>query len=332
MAAWKAKDYQGILFVGDPHVASFAPGYRRDNYPETVIEKLSFAMNYARQHNLMPVILGDLFHVPRNNPNYLLVELIRLFKPLIPWVLLGNHDKHEARFTPDVSIAVLEEAGVIRLIKDDGPVDVVSVCGRSILLGASPDWTPLPAEVSEDDRRKCDLVVWISHHNLLFDEIIEDTPGPQPRIKGFDLREIPGVDVVVNGHLHKPRPPVQKGKTLWLNPGSLVRIIRSASIKDVKPSITALLYNGEQPYFETIDVPHKPFEEVFYPFPEPGEFYIETVDGESRFIRGLENLALRRTAEGIGLRQFLEVNLNMADPVDKEIWELYQEAVSNESK
>jgi DNA repair exonuclease SbcCD nuclease subunit len=329
MTTREIEDYQGILFVGDPHVASFAPGYRRDEYVRTVLEKLAFAMDFAKQNNLLPVILGDLFHVPRNNPNFLLVELIQLFRPIVPWVLLGNHDKHEARFTPDVSIAVLEAAGAIRLIKKEGPVDVVSICGRRILIGASPDWTPLPTMV---DHCGYEMVMWITHHNLLFDAEIDDTPSPQSKGKGFDLREIPGVDVVINGHLHKPRQPVRKGNTLWLNPGSLVRIIRSASVRDVKPLVTVFSYNSGEPSFEAVTVPHRPFDEVFYPLTDVEGFNEEVANGESRFIRGLENLALRRTAEGIGLMEFLKMNLNMKDPVDREIWELYLEVVHGESE
>ncbi len=47
------------------------------------------------------------------------------------------------------------------------------------------------------------------------------------------------------------------------------------------------------------------------------------------FIRGLENLALRKTSEGVGLRAFLEANLMSENPVDKIIWELYEEIMQH---
>lgn len=322
------KSYDGILFIGDPHVASFAPGHRRDEYMKTVVGKLEFCMSLAREKDLLPVILGDLFHVPRNNPNALLVELIRIFKPVVPWVLLGNHDKHEARFTPDVSIAVLEAAETIRLIKDPGPVDVVFVNGKRVLVGASPDWTPLPKVVDPDGS---DFVIWLSHHNLLFDEF-DDVPDQQFRGRSFELREIPGVDVIVNGHLHRPRPPVRTGNTLWFNPGSLVRIIRTPFVMDLKPSVTVFGFRNGEPYFDPVVVPHGSFDEVFYPFSDLNADNSNILDEESRFIRGLENLALRRTAEGVGLREFLRINLNFDDPVDVEIWKLYKEVMADEEK
>lgn len=326
--ACENRNYDGILFIGDPHIASFAPGHRKDEYTETVLGKLDFSIDLAKRRNLLPVILGDLFHVPRNNPNSLIVELILLFKPVVPWVLLGNHDKHEARFTSDVSMAILEASGAIRLLKDYGPVDVVSVCGKRVLIGASPDWTPLPEKV---DIKDCDLTLWLTHHDLLFDKIDELADG-ESRRKSFELQEIPGVDVVVNGHLHKPRPPVWEGGTLWLNPGSIVRIVRSPSIKDMKPSVTILYLERGEICLESVVVPHKSFDEVFYPLPDTENVDQEIMDGESRFIRGLENLAIRRTAEGIGLRDFLEMNLKFDDPIDQEVWKLYQEVMINERK
>ena len=89
----------------------------------------------------------------------------RLFRPLKPWVLVGNHDKHEARLTRDVSLAVLQAAGVIKLLAEAGPVGEVRVGGRKVLIGASPDWTPLPTGV---DRQEVDFVVWVTHHDLKF--------------------------------------------------------------------------------------------------------------------------------------------------------------------
>ena len=69
-------DYNGLLFIGDPHLATRAPGWRRDEYPQTVLAKLRWCVEYARQHRLPTVILGDLFHYPREISNQLLVEVL----------------------------------------------------------------------------------------------------------------------------------------------------------------------------------------------------------------------------------------------------------------
>jgi hypothetical protein len=84
---------------------------------------------------------------------------------------------------------------------------------------------------------------------------------------------------------------------------------------------------------ETVEVPHLPFEQVFPPLSD-----MDGSDGaqddlpvdESLFIKGLENLALRRSTEGVGLQAFLESNLKKEDPVDKIIWELFEEVMNDE--
>jgi hypothetical protein len=140
-------------------VAASPPGYRLDDYAQAILGKLAVSLEIAREHNFLPLILGDLFHLPRNSPNSLLVALIELFRPNHPFVLVGNHDKHEARLTRDVSLAVIEAAQVIRLIDRAGPVCSLLVAGSRVLLGASPDWTPLPRQVDPEGH---DLVIWLA--------------------------------------------------------------------------------------------------------------------------------------------------------------------------
>ncbi len=308
------KEYAGILFIGDPHLAASPPGFRLDDYAETVLGKLAFSLEVSATHRYLPIILGDLFHVPRDNPNSLLVALIEMFRRHVPWVLVGNHDKYEARLTRDVSLAVLDAAGVIRLLDCEGPVASVTVSGRKVLIGASPDWAPIPDAVNPDDN---DYVIWLTHHDLAF-------PGYESA--RTNLREIPGVDLVVNGHIHTPKPPQRFGQTLWLNPGSLTRISRSPYTRDLKPVITAWVPTKSD--FEVFDAPHQPFDEIFPAFDTADTSDYAPLD-ESMFIRGLENLALRKTSEGVGLRAFLEANLTSENPVDTIIWGLYEEIMQH---
>lgn len=305
--------YGGILFIGDPHVMATPPGHRLDEYRRTVFEKLRFSLDLARTRNALPIILGDLFHVPRDNPNSLLVDLIELFRFSKPWVLVGNHDKYEARLTRDVSLAVLDAAGAIRLLDQPGPVATVVVDGSRVLVGAAPDWTKLPASIERGDH---DAVVWVSHHDLNF---------PDYESGKVRLRKIPGIDLVVNGHIHTPKPRQQRGQTLWINPGSIVRISRSRYTRNITPVVT--LWTPDDHGLESIVVPHRPFDEVFPALPEDDDSGDILLD-QSMFIKGLENLALRRTSEGVGLKSFLDDNLTREDEIDRIIWDLYEEVVS----
>jgi hypothetical protein len=37
--------FQGILCIGDPHLCTWAPGYRKDDYPKAVLNKLGGRWN-----------------------------------------------------------------------------------------------------------------------------------------------------------------------------------------------------------------------------------------------------------------------------------------------
>src|SRR2546430_16995407 len=88
------RDLAGMLFVGDPHLSTRAPGWRKDDYPQAVLGKLRWCVKYAREHRLLMVLLGDLFHHPRDISNQLLVELLGLLEEPA-WAVAGNNDCHQ---------------------------------------------------------------------------------------------------------------------------------------------------------------------------------------------------------------------------------------------
>ena len=72
----------GILIIGDPHLSSRNPGFRKDNYSQVILGKVDFALEYSMKHNLLPVFLGDIFDCPRSNSNTLITELVRLLSKI----------------------------------------------------------------------------------------------------------------------------------------------------------------------------------------------------------------------------------------------------------
>lgn len=306
---------RGLLLIPDPHVAAMPPGQRLEGYAEQVLAKLEAALDHAAKDNLIPVVLGDLFHWPRENPNNLLVRLIEIFRPHSPYVLVGNHDKYQARFTPDVSLAVLDAAGVVRLLDEPGPAFHLDAPTGAALIGASPDGSPLPVDF---DRPEGEEVVWLTHHNIGFPDFMD---------RQVKIREIVGVDWVINGHIHRPQPTETRGATKWANPGNVVRLTFSRRSKERVPAASIWLPGCQD--LEKWPVPHLPFEEVFPDQEFPPE-EAQSVVAESRFIEGLERLAWKRTAEGLGLKDFLAANLNPEHPESELIWELYREAVNEE--
>ena len=208
----------GLFLVADPHLADNPPGQRLAGYLDQIMSKLGACLDRADELGMVPVLLGDLFHWPRDNSNKMLVELIRLFGgrsgDAQVRVLVGNHDKYQSRFTDDVSLAVLETAGVIRLMKEDGPQFVLDTPEGPVLVCASPDGSPLPKGYDREEGDP-DTVVWLTHHNIQFPEFIE---------RAYSIKELPGIDWLINGHIHRPQPTVTKGQTTWANPGNITRL------------------------------------------------------------------------------------------------------------
>ncbi len=312
----------GLLFMADPHFAATPPGQRLEGYTGQILDKVAAGLAHCRAETLVPVILGDLFHWPRENPNSLLVALIELFRPcagsLRPWVLVGNHDKYQARYTPDVSLAVLEAAGVVTVVSECGPQFRLRAPGGRALVGGSPDFTPIPDAFSGEPG---ETVIWITHHNIGF---------PDYQDKPIRIRPIPGVDWVLNGHIHRPQPQQLAGTTRWVNAGGLTRMQFTHGNRERQPA--ALIWTpacqarGE---LERLPLRFLPFETVFPDQELPPE--PDQAAPESAFVTGLERLAWRRTREGLGLRQFLEQNLARDTPEDRLLWELYEEVVNGKT-
>lgn len=304
-------DANGFLFVADPHVAAVAPGQRTGDYPGQVLAKLETALAHAAADNLVPVFLGDLFHWPRDNPNGLLVRLIELFAPHRPLCLVGNHDKYLARFTPDCSLSVLGAAGAVRIVSEPGPsLFLRDPKGRTCLLFAVPDGCRFPRSVARQD---ADTVILISHHDVAFPDFQAGKRTP---------REIEGVDMVVNGHIHRPQPSVTAGGTSWHNPGNVTRLTFTQHTKTRVP-VYATWRPGEEG-LTPHPLPLAPFADVFPGGEPPASMAIEA---RSTFLAGLERLASRRTREGLGLREALSHHISPDAPYAGLLWDLYQEVI-----
>jgi len=349
-----ASEYSGLLLIGDPHLESRTPGFRKDDYPNVVLEKLGWCLNYAAENRLLPALLGDLFDKPRDNPNWLLVRLLDLFHSELIG-LYGNHDCAEPELSDNDSLSILVQSGRLRLVSGETPWQG-TIGGRRVVIGGSCWRRPIPERfeapaptrsVSEaapgvvsrppdrdtllteglmshqgdTDGRPCHnqrpLVVWLAHHDVLVPGYDEGKLRP---------REIPGIDLVINGHIHKRLDDVQAGGTLWVTPGNISRRKRSDATRQHVPSVLRLDVSPGDYALTSVAVPHRPFDEVFHEMivAAPAE------RNESAFVAGLAELQARRTASGAGLMEFLNHNLDQFEPaVAAEIRSLAREVTTH---
>ena len=305
------RSYEGILLIGDPHAASKVIGFRKDDYPETVLRKLEWCLDYADANNLLAVCLGDLFHHPRDNANWLLTKLIGILGRHELYGIYGNHDCREGQLTNDDSLSVLVSAGVYRMLTKDAPWTGLVAGRQTRIVGIS--WNQPLTGVDRD--AKDEFVVLATHHDM--------------GLAGYEMgriqpAELEGVDVVVNGHIHRRLQEMRIGKTRWLNPGNIARVSRSDAFRAFVPSTIVLKPQENGFHAEWIEIPHQSFDEVFH----EGVEEEEATGNESVFVRGLAELQARRTQTGAGLREFLDGNLEQfEEEIRQEIESLAAEAL-----
>lgn len=347
-------DYTGLLFIGDPHVASRPPGFRKDDYSRAILGKLRWAIDYAEQNALRPIILGDLFDFPRDNANWVLVDLLNILHDTLG--IYGNHDCKENTLGENDTLSVLTAAGAVRLIDEENPW-CARIAGHPVLVGgtpwgqklptsfdpapfvekllpatgaattratrtnATPDsnlFDPQPNSAAIDLVPGTPIVFWLTHHDLRF-------PG-QDETARLDCREIPGIDVVVNGHIHRPLESTRSGQTLWVNPGNIARVSRSDVTRAHVPSVFRADITAAGLQTRRIPLPHQPYEEVFHEAAQSAEVAFD----ESAFVKGLGALQAIRTHSGEGLMSFLKTNLpQFGDRVADEIMQLAQEVLTD---
>lgn len=312
-----ADQYSGLLVIGDPHLEGRSPGFRKDDYPRVILEKLEWCLRYAREHRLLLTVLGDLFDKPRDNPTWMLGKLIELLADVECIGIYGNHDCAEPQLSEHDSLSLLVKAGRIRLL-DVGPWRG-RMNGRSVIVGGSSYRRPIPGSFGPDNGDgDSALVIWLTHHDVI-------VPGYEDQGR-LETCAIDGVDLVINGHIHRRLADVQAGPTLWVTPGNISRRARSDATRDHVPAVLRIDVTDGGYTRQFIEVPHRPFEDVFH------QTIVDAAPegAPSAFVAGLAELQARRTESGAGLLTYLEKNVVQFEAsVAAEIMELAREVTGH---
>lgn len=319
-------EFNGLLFIGDPHLEARVPGFRCDDYPQVALDKFAWCLRYAKEQNLQPFLLGDLFHLPRDNPNWMVSQIIDVIAEHhgqgLPAVY-GNHDVRENSRKPNDTISILFSSGHLRLLSTDHPWRGL-VAGKRTVVGGTVWGDKLPKAFDDSERESADLVAWMTHHDILIPGYEE---AGYARPKG-----LPGIDLVINGHVHRRLDPVSKDGTHWITAGNITRRARSDASRSHIPAVPCLVPRSSQtiqaddnidPFgFEStcgdlwelrwVRVPHQAFDEIFH-----GDVVDDESEGDgntgSGFVADLRELTMRKTDTGAGLTQFLEQNIGRFD-------------------
>jgi DNA repair exonuclease SbcCD nuclease subunit len=314
-------DLVGVLLIGDPHVDAKQPGFRTDNFAETILKKIEWSLEYAAKEKLQPVLLGDLFDKPRGNPNWLIHRLIEVLSPHNVIGIYGNHDCADTSLNENDSLSLLIAAGCLRLVSYKAPFHAM-MNDRDVFIGGSSYREPIPQTFQLPPRKSQGLfdndpfAMWITHHDIGF-------PGYDNA--RLDPHQITNVELLVNGHIHRRLESVQAGRTLWMTPGNIARRSRSEAALQHAPAVTRIDVLPEDYKISFVEIPHRPAGEVFI---ELVAGAVDDAELESSFVSGLAELTAQKTAGGFGLRRFLSENIDQFElPVANVILQLADEAI-----
>lgn len=229
------KPFSGVVFIGDPHVWSHKPGRRRDiDYLGTILNKIIWIAEFCNEHNMLPIVLGDLLDDSQDNDLVMISRLVAALQHFNtkPLVLVGNHDISEKTLTPGTVLHLLHNTGQIDAMMKNAPHAIIEVehngVLKKVLIGGTPygekiphsleQWSGRIEETNHDAIKQAlevDEVIWITHDDLAFDSSYPNSVALHP---------IHGVDLCINGHMHRTQKPIRKGPTSWYNPGNINRI------------------------------------------------------------------------------------------------------------
>lgn len=254
----------------DEHVSDQNPGFRKDNYRDSVLEKLHWQGDIARKMNAQVFTRGgDFFHVKAANKTTMrtLVEVSKIHAayPCPVFSVAGNHDisNNDLSSVSGQPLGVLFETGVFNVLSDK-TFEVGSMKVRYVGV-------PYIHGMDSEALRK--ILVKKDENYLIAVVHALASMAPSERIQSFfnepilDYRDLVypgGPDAFFFGHYHKDQGIVEHQGVHFVNLGSISRGSLTFENMDRKPKISSMTISASTGIsIEEVIVPHKDAAEIF---------------------------------------------------------------------
>ncbi len=225
------------IYITDTHLRASNPRSRIDDYPQVILDKIKWILDYAKKREVDVILHGgdffDGYDVAKSIETALLKLLCNSTIPII--TTIGSHDIHGYSTTTinRSSIGILKAAEHI-IVLDYGEVFrwgniIVVGCPHSLDLDKDSGNYFIDEDVIQDTR---EYTILLAHGNLVDHELPE----------GFDCTLLDDVevnaDLVLSGHYH-PGYGIYRRKdgVTFVNPGSVARVKATPDNRRRKPSI-----------------------------------------------------------------------------------------------
>jgi DNA repair exonuclease SbcCD nuclease subunit len=266
-----------FLFLTDLHMSSQRLSCRKDDYPENILSKLKWVLEYAEANNIDRILHGgDFYHVTRISKTYenRVFSLMKQFKT--PFTsTIGNHDVLFA----DHSTVERTPLGSLYAANIFSPSDwtkcvVDTDDTRIVMMPFFLD--PVPFVIPPEGKK----VILMAHFFL------ETGFAPREVLPPEMLRE---ADYILLGHEHKNYPLQKIQRAMVVRPGAMSRGSRSENEWD-RPIQVAVIDTTEDKV-EYVEVPHLSSKEIF-----SEERYVR--EKQMKISRVIEDLSATVTTDG----------------------------------
>lgn len=209
-----------IVFFTDIHLADSGPLSRKDNYRDSILEKLDQIRIFCIDNKVdLALCGGDIFHIktPNKNSHYLVSQTVSLFKsfPCPIYTLYGNHDIRQDNLSTlaNQPFYTLLKSKACTLLQDDffdnGNIRVFGIDYLN-----DPEYSDFNRENKGEKLQIC-----IAHVNASskFDDLFGE------RVYKYQSLGVCTPDIFAFGHYHPDQGIEEHNGKSFINIGSISR-------------------------------------------------------------------------------------------------------------
>lgn len=254
-----------FIHCTDLHIMGRNPLYRKDNYLETIKEKIKWINSYAESVDARGILCtGDIFDKPDTAYGVLNNEIISLFKnsPVIWYTIAGNHDMfgYNPETLSRTPYQTLRESNGICSIDPHGYIDTTPAPGGITRVEISGLNCNAQIDNREDKAwdyggclppREGRCIRIHMAHGFLANKDWGD------KIAHTQISEISDkidVDILLCGHEHSGFGIVEQNGTIFINPGSVGRITSGVGDINRKPQIAEITIDEDGISAKLVDI------------------------------------------------------------------------------
>lgn len=258
-----------VLWRTDVHVSDHSPSSRKDNWTETVLDKIRQTYQIATSRGCSAIIDGgDFFHLksPSRNSHELIAAVIKIHNEFnIPvYANVGNHDLKygSMEFLAESPLSVLFESGVFQRLYNEHEFRLSDDEVRVRFTGI-----PYHGTNYQTNRFLSQKKTGWEHHLVTVAHVLA-SKDQTSMFESEDVVQYKSLvdfdpDVWMFGHWHKDQGITKIGEKQIVNIGSLSR--GSISVDDVAriPSVAILTFTVDSIGIEKIPLSVQPASDIF---------------------------------------------------------------------